>query len=145
MVDAGHSPPDAAVAAPSPPAQRPRRRRRITHGRLTPVARPDYRNTAPSPNGWLSALRLQVSSRGPKLARCFEGTDRPGALRWRASLDVARGIAADHRFEPVLAGATLGKPLRRCLAAVLSDPPYRLPVAEGDPDGPAEVAIIIEF
>lgn len=120
-------------AAPKPPIR----------ARIGRKERPEFRNPTPPPADWLVALRIQVAARGPRLARCFEGTDRPGALEWTAVVDVERGVVSDHGFEPVLDGAQLSKALERCLIGVLSAPPYRLPAA---PDaGRPRVSIIVEF
>ncbi|MCB9521790.1 MAG: hypothetical protein H6702_00240 [Myxococcales bacterium] len=141
--DAG---PDAAPAlAPDmgPPPSRPRPRRRLK-ARTPAVERPAFHNARPPVEGWLAALRLQVAARGPRMSRCFEGSEAPGALRWTARVDVARGTVADHDFEPVLAGALITEPLRRCLVGVLSAPPFRLPPPDA-PGPPAQVSILIEF
>ena len=134
---------DAAVATPTPVVSvarsKPRPRRRLKSRR-----RPTYRNDIPPPAAWLTEFRLQVSARGAQLSRCFEGAVRPGALRWTAALDAARGIVSDHQFEPVLAGAALSRSLRTCLIEVLSHPPYRLSLPDKQPS-PSRVAIVIEF
>lgn len=132
------APPPPPVAPPDPPKRRP------APIRVAPTARPDFENPAPRPPDWLAALRLQVAARGPRLARCFEGAERPGALRWSAAVDVPRGSVSDHRFEPVLTGADLSAELRGCLAAALSLPRYTLP-ADGAPAGPARFDVVIEF
>lgn len=136
------TPPEPAAAPPpaSPPA--PRRPRL----RVEPTARPDYQNPTPAPPDWLAALRLQVAARAPRLARCFEGIDRPGALRWSAALDRSRGAVSDHRFDPVLGGVELPAALRACLAAALTAPRYTLPAPDDDaPAEPVRFTIVIEF
>lgn len=132
--------PAAPAAATPAPAAAPRR----PAIRIRPTERPDYQNPTPAPPAWLAALRLQVAARAPRLARCFEGTDRPGALRWSAALDGPRGAVSDHRFDPVLGGAELPAALRGCLAAALTAPRYTLPEGTA-PETPARFSIVIEF
>jgi len=127
----------------SPPSAVPRFK-----GRIKSRERATYSAEPPSPPTWISDLRLQVAARSPRLARCFEGTERPGALRWTASVDLARGVVSDHELEPTLGGAELTAPLRACLIGVLSAPTYRLPRPLPDPDAntqPPRISIVIEF
>ena len=144
------APPPATAAdlGPKPPAARPTRQRRVErprhHGRIRTKVRPAYTNEAPAPQAWLSAFRLQVGARGPRLARCFEGVDRPGALKWTVALDPTDGAVADHQFEAVLAGATLSKEQHACLVQALSTPPYRVS-GTSQPGGPSRVSMVIEF
>lgn len=95
---------------------------------------------------WLDDYRLQVASRSPRLADCFQGAERPGALRWTAAVNAVSGHVADHELEPV--GETQGiDPVRReCLVKALSAPPYHL-MAGGDAGSstPVRVSIVIEF
>ncbi len=149
----GPPPPDAAVDAAiapdmgpdaaKPTAKKKAPRKKPIRSRIERRERPEFRNPTPPPADWLVALRIQVAARGPRMARCFEGTDRPGALEWRAVVDVERGVVSDHAFEPVLDGAQLSKKLERCLIAVLADPPYSLPPSEEI--GRPRVSIIVEF
>ncbi len=134
LVDAGPAPPPP----PPPRARKPRKKR------LKPKPRPTYEPKAPPPRSWLADFRLQVAARAPRLSRCFEGADAPGALKWTAAVDIARGVVSDHQFEAVLTGATLSKPLRRCLVGVLAKPAYRLSPDAKQPT-PSRVSIIIEF
>jgi len=85
-----------------------------------------------------------VAARSPRLARCFEGTERPGALRWTASYDPHTGAVADHRFEPVLAGAMLLAAQRECLVGTLASPGYR-PTEQAGSSGPLRVSMVLEF
>lgn len=136
------APPDAAVPKP-PPKKRTRKRFK---GRIKPKARPDFVTPTPPPQDWLAALRLQVAARSPRLARCFEGSEQPGALKWSASVDVPRGVVSDHDFEPVLDGAEMTRSLERCLIGVLSTPSYRLPAPKVEgPTSPERVSIVLEF
>ena len=136
---------DAAPVAPLPAVKPPHVAKAPRHrGRMKPRSRPRYRNKAPSPQSWLPEFRLQVAARGPRLSRCFEGAERPGALKWTATVDTARGIVSDHHFEAVLTGATLSKTLRACLVHALSTPPYGLSTEDGR-SSPSRVSIVIEF
>jgi hypothetical protein len=97
-----------------------------------------------APPLWLTSLRIQVAARSTRLAGCFEGTARPGALRWSVAVDPERGVVSDPEVEPTLAGQGLSNAQRRCVLGVLADPPYQL--ASGDePATPARVALVIEF
>ena len=97
-----------------------------------------------APPVWLTALRIQVAARSPRLAECFEGTTQPGTLRWSVAIDPDHGVVSDPEVEPTLAGQDLSTAQRRCVLGVLSDPPYQL--ATGDePATPARVALVIEF
>lgn len=131
--------PDAARSRPRKKAAKPRPIEASIRG----TGRPTFENPTPAPPDWLVALRIQVSARGPRLARCFEGADRPGALRWSARVDIPRGVVSDHDFEPVLGGADLSKDLRRCLVGVLADPRYHLPPAPEA--GQPRISIVVEF
>lgn len=149
-----------SVATAGPTSTAPARRRaRAKSKRLRRVKTVPRAVYAPKPAGpapWLSALRLQVAARSPRLARCFEGLGEPGALTWTMSLDPASGVASDHAFEPRSGGA-LNKKARACLTAVLSAPPFSLGaegagVAEGVEgagvvEGAARtrVSLVIEF
>lgn len=132
-----------ATAGPksTPPAPRRARAKPRRLQRVKTAARPVY---TPPPAGrapWLSALRLQVAARSPRLARCFEGLRQPGALTWTSSLDPSTGIAADHSFEPRSGGA-LAQPARLCLMAALSAPPFDLGAQSG---ARTRVSLVIEF
>ncbi len=99
---------------------------------------------AVAPPLWLASLRIQVAARSPRLAECFEGTTRPGTLRWSVAVDPDQGVVSDPEVLPTLAGQELSSAQRRCVLGVLSDPPYQL--ATGDePATPARVALVIEF
>jgi len=93
---------------------------------------------------WMDEYRLQVAARSVRLAQCFEGADRPGALRWIASVNPKSGAVSDHAIEPVGAGNEIKQGQRECLLAALSSPPYRL-TAPGDRALPDRVGLVIEF
>ena len=113
-------------------------------GRIATTPRPTMTTEGVAPPLWLTALRIQVAARSPRLAECFEGTTRPGTLRWSVAVDPDHGVVSDPEVEPTLAGQELSHAQRRCVLGVLSDPPYQL--ATGDqPATPARVALVIEF
>ena len=95
---------------------------------------------------WLDEFRLQVAARSPKLADCFRGADKPGALRWTTAMNPGSGQVSNHELEPV--GGTLGlnPQQRECLIQALSEPRYRLrnrPPEESST--PSRVSILLEF
>jgi hypothetical protein len=106
--------------------------------------RPDYATPPPDPMPWIASFRLQVSARSPRLAACFVGAPRPGALKWTASVEPGTGRVSDHTLEPALESDPLTAEQKACLLAVLSDPPYRLAV-EGARATPSRVSVAIEF
>ncbi|WNG58351.1 hypothetical protein F0U59_29125 [Archangium gephyra] len=89
-------------------------------------------------------FRIQVAARSPRLAQCFSGTERPGALRWTAAVNAASGSVSDHALEPVGTGGELSGKQRDCVQGVLSSPGYRLK-PEQKQDLPGRVSIVIEF
>lgn len=123
-------------AAPPPPAPPPKIKKR---------SRPGYAPTAPGPLPWLDALRLQVAARGPRLAACFTGASRPGALRWTASVDPGQGLVSDQGLEPVLDTDPLTREQRDCALGVLAEPPYRLIPDGAEPSTPARIGLVVEF
>ncbi len=131
-------PPPAKIEEPPPPKAPPIRRR------IAKRERPEYESTAPTKKPWLDAFRLQVAGRSLKLATCFEGVERPGAVRWVASLDAKSGEVGEHSLEPVANGVVLTRAQKKCLIAALSEPPYRLEGAEPSPT-PERVAMVLEF
>jgi hypothetical protein len=140
---AGPAPPTREVVVPAPevpPAPAPLQR--------TPrIDRPDYRAEPPGPPPWLTSFRMQVAARSPRLATCFEGTARPGALKWTTAVEAAGGSVSAHALEPMLLTDELTAVQKACVLGVLSEPPYRL---QGGPDGspdapPSRVSLVIEF
>lgn len=103
-----------------------------------------YEGREPTAPSWLDAFRLQVAARGPRLAECFTGTDRPGALRWTTAVNPKSGAVADHELEPRGSGAGLKTEQLDCLLKVLAEPSYKL--KPKDPGAlPERVGIVIEF
>ena len=97
-----------------------------TPGRLARRDRPPFASPTPTPLGWLEAFRLQVAARSPRLAACYDGAARPGALKWTAAVEPVGGRVSDPTLEPTLSSDTLTSAQRTCVLAVLADPPYRL-------------------
>jgi hypothetical protein len=93
---------------------------------------------------WLTAFRLQVSARSLSLATCFNGTAKPGALRWLVRVNATLGTVSDGELEPVLGALQLSSEQRSCVLATLSAKPYRLQVAPGDAVD-ARVSLVLEF
>lgn len=107
-------------------------------------ARAGYEETARAGPPWLEDFRLQVAARSQRLAQCFTGSERPGALRWTTAVNPESGAVADHEVEPVGPSAELSLEQRRCLVGVLSDPVYRL--TDQQKQGlPSRISLVIEF
>ena len=92
---------------------------------------------------WLAALRLQVTARSLELAVCFNGAEKPGALRWTTTVTPASGAVADSELEPVLRGPPLTAQQQQCVLGVLSRRPFKLDA--GDDVIGTRVSLIIEF
>jgi len=127
------------IPAPAPPPKREPLRVQVK-----PQPRGSYLGDAQAPPTWLDDFRLQVAARGPRLAQCFTGTDRPGVLRWTAAVNPESGAVADHELEPLGPGAELKREQRDCVVRVLSSPTYRLsaPRAQVLPN---RISLVIEF
>ncbi len=123
----------APIEPPQPPAPR-----------LDPVPRPGFSTPAPPTRTWLDDFRTQVTARGPRLARCFVGAARPGALEWSAAVDPGSGRLSDVDVEPVLATDPLTGAQRLCVVDALTDPAYRLTPAPEEAM-PSRVAMTLEF
>ncbi|MFY0523579.1 hypothetical protein ACN28I_10485 [Archangium gephyra] len=132
--------PEVKPKKPAPPASKPT----ASSDRMGRQRRGSYQNEAQTSPGWLDDFRLQVAARSPRLARCFSGTERPGALRWTAAVNAASGSVSDHALEPVGMGGELSGKQRDCVLGVLSSPGYRLK-PEQKQDLPGRVSIVIEF
>jgi hypothetical protein len=133
----------AAEPQVAPPVPVPVRRQPL-HARIEPKARASYLGHDPASPAWIDEFRLQVSARSPRLAQCFTGSDRPGTLRWTASVNPRSGAASDHELEPVGASAELRREQHECIVRTLSSPPYRLTAPPGEPL-PQRVSLVIEF
>lgn len=138
-LDAGMPRPAPAPKPPPSPAPKPK----PLTGTLESKRRGTLVQAPPDGPGWLEAFRLQVAARSPQLARCFTGSDRPGALRWSAAVDTRTGSVADHQLEPMGKSGDLRSAQRACVVKVLSQPPYRL---EGAGQTlPTRVSLVLEF
>lgn len=134
------APAEVKPKKPEPPASKPK----AFSERMTRQRRGNYQNEAQTSPSWLDDFRIQVAARSPRLAQCFSGTERPGALRWTAAVNVASGSVSDHALEPVGTGGELSGKQRDCVQGVLSSPGYRLK-PEQKQDLPGRVSIVIEF
>ncbi len=93
---------------------------------------------------WLQQFRLQVAARSPKLAACFNGAERPGALRWSALVHAQSGRVSESVVEPVFRGVELDQEQHDCLVARLTETPFKLD--EPSPQAAARrVSLIFEF
>ena len=96
------------------------------------------------PPPWLPQFRLQVAARSPRLASCFDGAERSGALRWSALVHARAGRVTESVVEPVFRGVNLEEAQLDCLVKGLSELPYVLD--EPDPQAAARrVSLIFEF
>ena len=129
-------PPTTGAGSPAIPA--------LPGGQVASISRPDMPTPTPESVPWLDAFELQVAARSPRLAGCFEGAARPGALQWSARVEAATGTVSDHRLEPVLDTDALSAGRRACLVEVLSEPSYEL--VESEPRSvPPRVRLLLEF
>jgi hypothetical protein len=132
----GAEPMSIEAPAPSTPATPPAAKtpRRV---------RPDYRLPQGEALPWLGALRLQAGARGTRLAACFSGISRPGALRWTALVDPKEGRVSDATLDATLSSDELSTAQRSCALAILAEP-YAL-ASDGAPSTPSRVALVVEF
>lgn len=139
MVDAGT--PVAREVARKPPPARVGKKLVIA---ARPVERPAFDTPARPPAEWVDEFRLQVAARSPRLAACFIGSARPGALRWTTLVSLQTGAVGEHDFESMGVSADLTRRQLDCLQAVLSKPEYLLKdaPAEGLPE---RVSLVLEF
>lgn len=121
------------VPPPKPPAPKPAKvKRPPLRAASEQVQRGSLDTQARGAPPWLEEFRMQVSARSPRLARCFNGAERPGALRWTVSLNPMSGTASEHEFEPVGQGAEISREQQRCLVLALSSPVYRVAGRRGE-------------
>lgn len=106
--------------------------------------RPAFELPAPAALPWLAAFRLQVVARSPRLAQCFVGADRPGALKWTGLVSPADGRVSDQSVESTLGGLALSSAHKACVTAVIQDPLYELEPGTA-PSTPSRVSLVIEF
>ncbi len=117
--------------------------------KLEPTRRGRYELDETRAPTWLERFRMQVSSRSLKLASCFQGAERPGALRWSAALTPESGLVGDQLFERLGPGDDVSPAQRECLSRVLASPPYQLGGRTADggapPSTPTRVGLVLEF
>jgi hypothetical protein len=145
------APPIEPVAKPPPevkPVDKPKRKLRpkkpTFEGKVDKSDRGAMEVEPPPPPSWLPQFRLQVAARSPRLASCFEGNERPGALRWSALVHAKSGKVTESIVEPAFRGATLDDRQTKCLIDGLTAAPYNLAEPD-DQAGPRRVSIIFEF
>lgn len=111
--------------------------------RLKTTRRGEYETGNGRPPPWLDDFYTQVAARSPRLAACFTGAAKPGAIRWSTALNPESGAVSDQSFSPV-ANVELSEQQRVCVQRVLSQPGYR--IAEQDRASvPSTVSLVIEF
>ena len=135
----------AGVPAPKPVKPKPPAPKKPIVQKMQPQNRGEFEGAAPSTPPWLDDFRMQVSARSPRLADCFTGTDRPGALRWTTAVNPENGSVSDHSLEPIGGTADLLQDQRECLLKVLSSPVYKIPKQDAGNVLPSRVGIVIEF
>lgn len=108
----------------------------------TPLARDAFAVPISRSPPWLAALRMQVTARSLELAVCFNGAEKPGALRWTTTVTPSSGAVSDPELEPVLRGPPLTSPQQQCVLNVLAKRPYKL---DANDDVGARVSLILEF
>jgi hypothetical protein len=129
---------------PKPPAPPSRAKPKPLRDWIARKPRGKYQNAPQTSPSWLDDFRLQVAARSPRLAQCFSGSDRPGALRWTTAVNSDSGAVSDHALELVGTGADLSGKQRECVLGALSSPGYRLK-PEHKQALPNRVSIVIEF
>ncbi len=143
--DAG-MPPVAVVTPPPPTKSRPKAPTPPTYrGDVTQPPRAEWNTLGRASPDWLEAFRLQVAARSPRLAQCFQGTERPGALRWSAAVNPSSGSVADQQFETVGTGADLTADQRQCLTRALANPVYRVDAPPAGQPLLNRFSMVIEF
>ena len=123
QVEAKAEPKAGPRKAPHPRPPRQERARAPGRRRSNRRPRPGYETEAQPPPEWIDEFRLQATARSPRLAQCFEGTDRPGALRWVAALNPETGTVSDQELEPVGPRSAPDRRATRVRRAAPSPPP----------------------
>jgi len=135
--------PPAAPTVVKPPADTPPPPKKL-RGRVRGTRRPTLPVQPPGPPSWLDAFRLQVAARSTLLAGCFNGIEKPGALRWSVRVHAPTGKVSASTLEPVLSNADITPKQVECLEQHLSSPAYKLD--EPDPKAEARrVTLVFEF
>ena len=108
------------------------------------LPRSAYGNKERAVAGWVEQFQIQVVARSPRLAECFVGVDRPGALRWTCALNADSGAVSEHELEPVGAEVNVTAAQRQCVLDVLSKPGYAL--TDVPKQGlPQRIGFVLEF
>lgn len=140
---------DGGVSCPTGPLLKPKpvvvRRPEVPPLKVSKQRRPEWDVAPGGPPPWLDGFRLQVAARGPRLAACFDGVERPGALRWSVAMEPVGGAVSEHAFERLAPGPELSATQQACVQGVLSKPGYKLGTAPGAPSTPTRVSMVIEF
>lgn len=136
--------PPPAVVKPKPKVSVKVAPKKALGGDGTKTNRNDMGLGAPAAPTWIDEFQLQVAARSPRLAQCFTGIDRPGALRWSASVNPQSGGTADHELEPVGFSTELSPEQRECVVKVLSSPVYKLTAPQKEAL-PNRISLVIEF
>jgi hypothetical protein len=126
--------PKVTVAGPKKPLS----------GQAKKQQRGDLGLAQPAQPTWIVEFQIQVAARSPRLAQCFTGIDRPGALRWSVSVNPQSGATSDHELEPVGLSTELSPEQRECVVKVLSSPVYKLTAPDKEAL-PNRVSLVIEF
>jgi hypothetical protein len=121
-----------------------RKQRRKLAGKVKSEPRGKLALEVPPVPPWLDAFRLQVAARSPRLARCFEGNERPGAMRLSALVNAGSGRISEPVVEPAFRGTDLTSTQEKCLVRVLAGQPYQL-VAVAPEAASRRVSLIFEF
>lgn len=142
VTDAGVLVVEKPVVKPKPAAPKPKS---PLNAKVSLGPRDGFGSNQRSTPDWLDAFRLQVAARSPRLSACFEGTERPGALRWVAAVNPESGAVSDQTLDPVGSALELTKEQRKCLTQVLSTPPFKKLAAVEGQALPDRVSMVIEF
>ncbi len=136
--------PDVPECGPAKPKPKPKptKPRKKPTGAARADARDDLVVTTRANPDWLAALRLQVTARSLDLARCFNGMEKPGALRWTTTIVPASGATTDSELEQILRSVPLTTAQQACVLNALTQRPFRLD--SRDAVG-TRVSLILEF
>lgn len=146
--DAGPTPPPKArvvvvkVEKVLPPQAK---RQAAPATKATPRLRAQYKAESPSEPAWVEAFRLQVAARSQRLAECFVGTSKPGAIRWTASITSETGAVFDHHIAPVPPAEDLTAQQHGCVVGVLAKPGYQKLATTYAGALPETVSLVLEF
>ncbi|MCP4500573.1 MAG: hypothetical protein GY822_11490 [Deltaproteobacteria bacterium] len=136
--------PPAELAAPGELKDQPPRKPPYLRGKVKTSKRPSLAVKPPPPPSWLAQFRLQVATRSPRLAACFNGNDQPGAMRWSALVHAKSGRVYEAVVEPAFRGSTLTQKQVDCLVEGLTEKRYHLD--EKNPQAAARrISLIFEF